>query len=501
MSQETTEWFARAVVGMIWADGRIDQAEIKYLKNFLGFLQDKQLVLKVIEMVNQNAIPELRPLNIDTTQAFTIMKQLTSISIVDEELAAEEVTYLGKVASMLNLPLDIPVKLTELAKKRLGGTRFAANLMVGGDDLDVECFGFSESECMLFSNRQVNPLARLNLKLYKQSGNQNFYLPFIAEALWCRAMKSGAGKYVIKAGFNKPISIEQGASLVFASSEEDEIKKTFEPMYNCMLGYYVTCRACGEKNIPFWHLRSRTLHSKNNLFGIPVFDKAIGDKEFCDYNLYQVSICPSCLFASNQIDTFKRQDKSIGVSQFDPRRFSPHWQSSLAKRKKLVGEDNSWLYSKERELRQAIITYELAGETHRQLGLLGDDVEQANHQRKVISFLLIRAELLMTSGSRDLAKSLLITVLEKLEKIFPNLEKEGAIRAAQLFVMISIYFKEYEKVGEYLNYLNNYSKLNPVTNGSVEAKTLGVALQQTADAWQEREKLGFDSLENFHPEL
>ena len=39
MAPETKNWFARAIVGMMWADGRIDQAEIDYLKGLLGFLK------------------------------------------------------------------------------------------------------------------------------------------------------------------------------------------------------------------------------------------------------------------------------------------------------------------------------------------------------------------------------------------------------------------------------------------------------------------------------
>jgi len=285
---------------------------------------------------------------------------------------------------------------------------------------------------------------------------------------------------------------------VFASAPGSKIMKTFEPKYNCLLGYYLTCRVCGENNIPFWHLRARTLHSKTNLFGIPVYDKAIGEREFCNYNLFQISICPSCLFASNQIDCFQRQDKPVGVSEFDPRKFSAKWQPVLQKRKKLVGKDDSWLYSNDRGVPQAIVSYQLAVETHELLGQFCDDAELANHQRKVVSFMLTQAELLMSKGERADAEKLLQIVKEKLEMIFPNLEKEAGIRAAQLFIMISLYFKDYDNIGEYLNYLNNYSKLHTVAHGSAESKALATALNQTSDAWQERDKVAFDALKSFH---
>jgi uncharacterized protein (DUF2225 family) len=501
MSAKTKDWFARAIVGMIWADGRIDQAEIKYLKSILGFLKDKELVHSVSEMIRQNRIPPLETLNLENTQALAVMKHLTSISIVDEELALAEETFLKAVASKLNLPAEVPEKFITLAKKRLGGNRFPACLILGEESLEISCFGFTENECLFFTDRLVNPLARLNFKLYARTGKQQqpgFYNPITAEAQWCRSVKSGVAKYVVKAALKKPISSDEGARLVFSLPEEEVINKSFEPDYNCLIGYYVKCRVCGEKDIPFWQLRSRSLHANTNLFGIPVYDKAYGDWEFCDYNLFQVSICPGCLFASNQIDYFQRQDRSIGVSLFDAKRFANDWQTALSKRKKLVGSNDNWLFSRERKPNQAIIAYELAIATHDLLGRLGDGTDFANHQRKSVSFILTQAEMLMNKGERTHAEHLLVKAKDRLEKAFPNFEREAGIRASQLIVLINIYFKEYDRIGDYLNYLNNFTRQNPPAPGTPEYKILQLAIRQTTEAWQSRDQYTCDSLKSFH---
>ena len=114
--------------------------------------------------------------------------------------------------------------------------------------------------------------------------------------------------------------------------------------------------------------------------------------------------------------------------------------------------------------------------------------------------MLTQAEMQMNRGESADAEQLLLNAKKRLEQVFPNLEKEAGIRAAQLFVMISIYFKEYDNIGEYLNYLNNYSKLHAVTPGSIESKILSSAVSQTTDAWQQRDAYAHDYLKNFHLE-
>lgn len=502
MSQEAKEWFARAVVGMMWADGRIDQAEISYFKGLLGFLKDANLLNSVLSMIKENRISTLEKIELEQQQSLSILKHLTSISIVDEELTAAEEKYLKHVATQLHQSEQLADKLIELAKKRLKGNRFPARLTISDDSLEISCFGFTEKECLFFSNRQINPLARLTISLCKDSkvgDASGYFSPLIADSQWCRAVKSNIGKYVAKASFRRPLGVEEGAFLVLTQhGQKESVQKGFEPKYNSMMGFYLQCRVCGEKNIPAWQLRTRTLHSKQNIFGIPCYDRSLGDKQFCDYNLFQVSVCPSCYFASNQMEYFQRQGQAIGVSMFNVRNFAPGWKASISQREILVGENSDWLRSDNRTVGQAYIAYQLAQQTHDQLALISNEEERIKHQRKSISFLLTLAEVLMNSGERVEAESILSQVNRRLEEIFPGLAKESAIRAAFLRVMIQIYFKRYDEVGELLNYLDRYASVHKVIPGSEEYKALNTAIHQTKEAWQSRKEYSRDHLKVFH---
>lgn len=502
MSKPIKEWFARAIVGMIWADGRIDQAEIQYLKGVLGFLNDQELVRSILQMIRENSMPDLEAITVEKEQALAMLKHLTSLSIVDEELVPAEEQYLRFVAGQLGMPSDIPDRLLSIAKKKLGGNRFPAKMVVADETADIICFGFSECECMFFSNRAVNPFARLTLRLLKDSGgsdDKECFEPFKAEAQWCRGVKSSKGRYVVKAGFKRNLSPVEGARLVLAiAGEQSDIKKTFTPKHNCLIGYYVQCRVCGERNIPFWQLRGKALHAKSNIFGIPNYDKSVGGWDFCDYNLYQVSVCPKCFFASNELTYFQRQDKAIGVSAFDKRQFLTRWKPTIENRRGIIGEDIRWLATEERTVTQALATYRLAVETHDALAEISDDKARSNHFRKSVSFIMIQAELLMNRGEKAPAEQLVLDAKKRLETAFQGLEKEAAIRAAYMLALMNIYFKAYDDAGNYLNFITNYSKLRNVVQGSEEYKTLNSVLRLTEEAWQERREYACDKLTCFH---
>ena len=44
MSIEEKIWFARAIAGMIVADGRVDDSELEFLKEAISFLEDRDQV-------------------------------------------------------------------------------------------------------------------------------------------------------------------------------------------------------------------------------------------------------------------------------------------------------------------------------------------------------------------------------------------------------------------------------------------------------------------------
>ena len=53
LSSEDKNWFARAIAGMIVADGRVDKSETVFLKQALGFLEDRSQVEEIMGIVKQ----------------------------------------------------------------------------------------------------------------------------------------------------------------------------------------------------------------------------------------------------------------------------------------------------------------------------------------------------------------------------------------------------------------------------------------------------------------
>ncbi len=498
MSPEVKEWFARAIVGMIWADGRIDKAELTYLKNIIGFLKDKKLINSMLAKVKAGKIPELGSITASQQQAAYILSQLTLLSIVDEELVPSEEKFLAEVAKSLEMPSEVTQKFLNHARKQVGGKKIPGQLTVGSKEIEVQCAGLTNSEVVIYSPQAVNPHARLSLKLYKKktdTKDPEFHGAITGKSLWCRPIKSRSGNFVLKTEFQQALNEDQGLNLVKGNTEK--AKSVLKPLNSSLLGYFVQCRVCGEKNIPFWLLRTKTMNTQNNIFGIPIYHKPKTDKEFCDFNLLQVVVCPNCLFASNQMDHFKRQTGDKGSLPFDAKSFKENWNKSLPIRKRLVGKTATWLSAEKRSNEQAISSYGLGLITSDHLAAITKD-EPVDHQRRSISYLLIQAELSMNQGERKKAKKLIDEAGKRLEGIFANLSGAQSIRSAFVLALIKIYFKKYEEAGDYLNFVKNYDRSRPVAPGSPEYRVLNQVMTPLDNAWQDRAEYAHDVLPDFH---
>ena len=81
MSSAEKNWFASSIAGMIVADGRADQTELEFLKEAINFLDNKDEISKIMTIVKSGTLPELSPLEIDSKQAFLMLKYLSLIHI------------------------------------------------------------------------------------------------------------------------------------------------------------------------------------------------------------------------------------------------------------------------------------------------------------------------------------------------------------------------------------------------------------------------------------
>ena len=76
MSSVEKNWFASSIAGMIVADGRADQTELQFLKEAINFLDNKEEINQIMAIVKNGMPPDLSPLDIDSKQAFLMLKYL-----------------------------------------------------------------------------------------------------------------------------------------------------------------------------------------------------------------------------------------------------------------------------------------------------------------------------------------------------------------------------------------------------------------------------------------
>ena len=68
LDSEDKNWFASAIAGMVVADGRVDESETAFLKEALGFLEDRSQVEQIMGIVKQGKPPQMPPVKIESKQ-------------------------------------------------------------------------------------------------------------------------------------------------------------------------------------------------------------------------------------------------------------------------------------------------------------------------------------------------------------------------------------------------------------------------------------------------
>ncbi len=227
MAPLTKEWFAKAIVGMILADGRIDKAELKYLNDLIGFLKDESLVNTITTMLERNEMPTLDPVEPVTNEALEIVKHLTIMAVVDEDLANREVRFLKYATDQLGLSPEIPERFLSLAKEKLKRVKYMARATTKEFSEQVKCFDLTEDGCMFYSYHKVPSNIHVALQLYKESEGKNALSPYQivdAESTWSRPVQSKFGNFVVGVTFINPLKSEQGLELIeHAQPEEDNL--------------------------------------------------------------------------------------------------------------------------------------------------------------------------------------------------------------------------------------------------------------------------------------
>ncbi len=406
-----------------------------------------------------------------------------------------------------------------------------AAITIGSKIKKITIHNLCMSCCIARLNFEIKPFEHAVLQLSEDNGREtpSFYAPIKITIETVTQNESDPEAYYAKIKFNGIVTANQGVvqslhsekpspdtqnhtstkdtTRILSQGATNSPSKTTSGISASKLNSVsvtpVRCHMCSQKKIPFWSLQNRTMLSKTNIFGVSSYTEAMPRRDFCDFNLIRVIVCPKCFFASSDILDFKKENGSQGFSRapFDKKAISKQWDKGISARKKLVAPHLDGFFDDERNLEQALLSYDLAiitgDEMFKSDEMLDPKRRKYHLARKAIYYMMTKAELLINNENTAAAEKILQDVIIRLETIFPYLQHEPSIRAGFLLGMLSLYFEDYLKLGQYLTFLREFNKDGKIAEDSEEYKTLSTSLKKLDEAYQNRAEYSKTNLTRF----
>lgn len=112
LNDRQKSWFARAMVGMVFADGRVDKEEMDFLREAISFLKKGEAEQILAAAKKAKGVLPLDVLRTDGQRplAFLLLESLGHIAIADGVFAKSEAVYLIFSASKLGFEKDFVKK-------------------------------------------------------------------------------------------------------------------------------------------------------------------------------------------------------------------------------------------------------------------------------------------------------------------------------------------------------------------------------------------------------
>ena len=506
MSSEEKKWFAYSIAGMVVADGRVDQSEMKFLREAINFLNDKDEINELMTIIKKAKPPEMSPIDIEPKQAFLMLKYLAQLMVADSDLASNEISFFILTGRLLGFNDEILTKLWKSARSLLEKDFPQGIIETGKIKAKISMSKVDENGFSFRLGQALMPKVKISLQVSKSNSSDtpSEEVDEYWDDLTCRMLKQhqvkyDAGSYQVKAAFEQKIGENHGIFQIINPEMYAVVSDGgyIDTKKNSILGSILRCYICDNPEVSFFELHSKSMITNPNIFGIPSYVRPAGKLDFCDYNLIQVASCSECGFSSNLKEHYNRT-KSEKPS-FSIEKFSEGWDAKIApllKKAKVAGET---FYSEDRDTKQCILAYDMAIATCEQMtSIATNDQQKGAALRKEASMLMIQAEIFMESQDRNAAEANLKKVVEALEPIFERLKGVDMIHVCVLLFQIKIYLNELQSAAQYMKFMDNYDTDGKLEEGTEEFKELKISSAKLKATFDDREFLNKDVMTHFH---
>jgi hypothetical protein len=100
-------WSAKAIAGIIVADGVVTNAELSILRESISFLEDAETINEIVDMVKIREKPKLQVLKTDRVTATKILISLAVVTLTDDKLNVAEIEYFNYIAGKMGFEKKI----------------------------------------------------------------------------------------------------------------------------------------------------------------------------------------------------------------------------------------------------------------------------------------------------------------------------------------------------------------------------------------------------------
>jgi len=214
------------------------------------------------------------------------------------------------------------------------------------------------------------------------------------------------------------------------------------------------CFACGsETKVKAFQLKPHTQEPQRNIFGITTYEESMEGRDFVDFNLIKIIVCPSCFFASHSKDLFRKSKNETEPKLISNPKFKKTWFDEIESRKAMFGEKAGEVSTIHRSASTVVKSYQLAISIAESLGEANND---ENQMWQAVTLTLTLAEILMNYGKVKSAEEYLTKTQEKAEFLFKNSSNFlVTFRAARVLFFIALYLNDIQSAGPYVEFLKD----------------------------------------------